>query len=37
VTPRGDQTADRKAPVGIEIIHHPVVARHSGELVHDVG
>ena len=37
VTPRVDQTADRKALVGIEIIYHPVVARHSGELVHDVG
>src|SRR6266487_1267436 len=37
LAPLGDQTADREAPVGIEIIHHPVVALHSGELLDDVG
>ena len=37
VAPLGDQTADREAPVGIEIIHHLVVALHSGELLDDVG
>ena len=35
--PLGDQTADVEAPVGIEIIHHPVVALHSGELLDDGG
>ena len=37
VAPLGDQTADIEAPVGIEIIHHPVVTRHIGQLVDDVG
>src|SRR5262245_63620438 len=37
VAPLRDQTADLEAPVGIEIIHHPVVALHSGELLDDVG
>ena len=37
VAPLGDQTADVEAPVGIEIIHHPVVALHSGELLDDGG
>ena len=37
IAPLGDQTADLEAPVGIEIIHHPVVALHSGELLDDVG
>ena len=37
VTPLGHETADLKAPVGIEIIDHPIVARHSGQLMHDVG
>src|SRR4029450_11853536 len=35
--PLGDQTADVEAPVGIEIIHHPVVALDSGELLDDGG
>ena len=35
--PLGDQTADIEAPVGIEIIHHPVVTWHIGQLVDDVG
>ena len=29
-TPLGYETADLEAPVGIEIIHHPIVARHGG-------
>src|SRR4051812_18774200 len=37
VTPLGDQTADLEAPVGIEIIHHPIVALHSGKLLDDGG
>ena len=37
LAPLGDQTADREAPMGIEIIHHPIVALHSGELLDDVG
>ena len=35
--PLGDQAADVEAPVGIEVIHHPVIALHSGELLDDVG
>src|SRR5262245_23651815 len=35
--PLGDQPADLQAPVGVEIIHYPVVALHSGELLDDVG
>src|SRR5215510_16043424 len=34
-TPLGDQAADGEAPVGIEIIHHPVVALHGGKLLDD--
>src|SRR5207249_8969299 len=37
LAPLGDQTADREAPMGIEIIHHPIVALHSGELLDDGG
>ena len=37
VTPLGDEPADRKAPVGMKIIHHPIVALHSGQLVDNVG
>jgi len=37
LAPLGDQTTDLEAPMGIEIIHHPVVALHSGELLDDVG
>src|SRR5262249_12738534 len=37
VAPLRNQTADLEAPVGIEIIHHPVVALHSRELLDDVG
>ena len=35
--PLGDQTADREAPMGIEILHHPVVALHIRELLDDGG
>jgi hypothetical protein len=35
--PLGDQTADLEAPVGMEIIHHPVVALPIGQLVHHMG
>lgn len=37
MTPLGDKPADREAPVGIEIIDHPIVALHRGQLLHDVG
>ena len=37
ITPRCDQAAEFQAPVRIEIIDHPVVALHSGELLDDVG
>ena len=37
VAPLGNQTADLQAPVGIEIVHHPVVALHSRELLDDSG
>jgi hypothetical protein len=37
ITPLGYETADLKAPVGVEIIDHPIVALHSGQLLHDVG
>ena len=36
VTPLGDEPADRKAPVGIKIIHHPIIALHRRQLLHDV-
>jgi hypothetical protein len=36
-TPLGHETADGQAPVGVEIIHHPIVALHRGQLVDDVG
>ena len=37
LAPLGDQTADVDAPMGVENIHHPVVALHSGELLDDGG
>jgi len=37
VTPLGHEPADLKAPMGIEIVDHPIVTLHRGELVHDVG
>ena len=37
VAPLGNQTTDIKAPVGIEIIHDPVVALHSRELLDNMG
>jgi hypothetical protein len=33
VAPLGNQTTDLEAPVGIEMIHYPVVALHSRELL----
>jgi hypothetical protein len=36
VTPLGDEPADRKAPVGMKIIHHPIIALHRRQLLHDV-
>jgi hypothetical protein len=33
VAPLGDQTADREAPVGLEMLHHRVGARHLWEVV----
>ena len=37
VTPLSDEPADLEAPVGIEIIDHPIVALHRGQLLHNVG
>ena len=36
VAPLGNEPADRKAPVGIEIINHPIIALHRRQLLHDV-
>jgi hypothetical protein len=36
VTPVGDEPADRKAPVGLEIIAHPILALHRRQLLHDM-
>ena len=36
VTPVGDEPAERNAPVGIEIINHPIIALHRRQLLHDV-
>src|SRR5690349_13707447 len=36
VTPLGDEPTDLKAPVGIEIINHPIIALHRRQLLHDV-
>ena len=35
--PLGDQAADSEAPVGIEVIHHPVIALHLWQLVDNLG
>jgi len=37
VAPLGDPTADIEAPVGIEILHHPVVARPLWQWVDHMG
>ena len=37
VAPLRHPTADLKAPGGMELLHHPVVARQSGEWLDDVG
>jgi hypothetical protein len=37
MAPRGHQAADRETPVRIEIIDHPIVTLHGGQLAHDVG
>lgn len=37
VTPWGDEPADLEAPGGLELIDHPIIALHRGQLVHDVG
>lgn len=36
-TPLGDKTTDLEAPVGIEIVDHPIVALHGGLLLPDIG
>ena len=36
LTPLGHETADCETPVGIEIIDHPIIALHRGQLLHDV-
>jgi hypothetical protein len=35
-TPLGDEPADRKAPVGMKILHHPIIALHRRQLLPDV-
>ena len=37
VAPVGDAPTDLQAPVGIEIVYHPVIALHIGELLDDGG
>ena len=37
LTPLRHETADRETPVGLEMIDHPIVARHIGPLVDDIG
>ena len=37
LTPRRDQATHVQAPVGIEVIDHPIVALHRGQLVDNVG
>lgn len=37
ITPLGHELAELKAPMGIEIVDHPIVALHRGELLHHVG
>ena len=36
-SPLRDQAADVEAPVGIEVVHHPVVTVHIGQLVDHIG
>ena len=35
LAPFGHQTTDVQTPVGVQIVHHPVIALHGGELVPD--
>lgn len=35
--PLGNHTADVQTPVRVEIINHPIVALHSGQLLDDMG
>ena len=37
ITPRCDQATHVQAPVGIEIVDHPIIALHRGQLVSHVG
>jgi len=37
VTPLGDETTNVEAPMGIEIVDHPIVPLHRGELLDDMG
>src|SRR5207245_3367293 len=37
ITPRRHEAADVQAPMRIEIIDHPVIAGHGGELLPDIG
>src|SRR5438105_15326490 len=36
VTPLGHELADRQAPLGMEIVDHPIVTLHRGEWLHDL-
>ena len=36
LAPLGDEAADSEAPVGVEIIHHPVVTMHVWQLLDDM-
>ena len=37
VAPVGDEPADLPAPVGMEIVHHPIIALQRRQLLHDMG
>lgn len=37
ITPRCDKATHVQAPVGIEIVHPPIIALHRGELVDHIG
>ena len=37
MTPCGDESADLQAPVGIESVHHPIIALHRRQLLYDMG
>jgi len=36
LTPRSNQATHVQAPMGIEVVDHPIIPLHRGELLHDV-